>query len=142
MAVAKESSKVKILLEGKLEDGTVFDKTEKDRPIEFIVGEGRMLPEIENAVKGMKTGEKKSIKLKPEDAFGPRRDDLVKDIPRHAITLDKEPKVGATLLVKSPEGRTFSATIVKVEKETLRIDFNHPLAGKNVIINIELLSVE
>ncbi|MBE0511981.1 FKBP-type peptidyl-prolyl cis-trans isomerase [Candidatus Bathyarchaeota archaeon] len=142
MAVAKESSKVKILLEGKLEDGTVFGKTEKDKPVEFIVGEGRMLPKIENAVKGMKTGEKKSIKLEPEDAFGPRREDLVMDIPRHAITLDKEPKVGATLLVKSPEGRTFSATIVRVGKETLRIDFNYPLAGKNVIINIELLSVE
>ena len=142
MAVAKEGSKVKILLEGKLEDGTVFDKTERDKPIEFIVGEGKMLPKIENTVKGMKTGEKKSIKLKPEDAFGTRRADLVKDIPRQAITLDKEPKVGATLLLKSPEGKIFSATIVKVEKETLRIDFNHPLAGKKVIINIELLSVE
>lgn len=142
MAVAKEGSKVKILLEGKLEDGTVFGKTEKDKPIEFIVGEGRMLPKIENAVKGMKTGEKKSIKLKPEDAFGPRREDLVMDILRHAITLDKEPKVGATLLLKSPEGRTFSATIVEVGKENLRIDFNHPLAGKNVIVDIELLSAE
>ena len=142
MAVAKESSKVKILLEGKLDDGTVFGKTEKDKPIEFIVGEGRMLPKIENAVKGMKTGEKKSIKLKPEDAFGPRREDLVMDILRHTITLDKEPKVGATLLLKSPEGRTFSATIVEVEKENLRIDFNHPLAGKNVIVDIELLSAE
>ena len=142
MAVAKEGSRVKVLFEGKLEDGTVFDKTERGNPIEFVVGEGRVLPKIENLVKGMKTGEKKSIKLKPEDAFGPRREDLVKDIPRHAITLDKEPKVGAILLLKSPEGRTFSATIVKVEKETLRIDLNHPLAGKNVIINIELLSVE
>ena len=142
MVVAKEGSRVKILLEGKLEDGTVFDKTERDNPIEFIIGEGRMLPKIENLVKGMKTGEKRSIKLKPEDAFGPRREDLVKDIPRHAITLDKEPKVGATLWLKSQEGRTFSAVIVEVEKETLRIDFNHPLAGKNVIINIELLSVE
>ena len=142
MAVAKEGSKVKILLEGKLEDGTVFDKTETDKPIEFIVGEGKMLPKIENTVKGMKTGEKKSIKLKPEDAFGPRREDLVKDIPRQAIELDKEAKVGATLLLKSPEGRIFSAVIVKVEKEMLRIDFNHPLAGKKVMINIELLSVE
>jgi len=79
---------VKILLEGKLEDETVFGKTEKDKPIEFIVGEGRMLPKIGNAVKGMKTGEKKSIKLKPEDAFGPRREDLVMDILRHAIVLD------------------------------------------------------
>jgi len=142
MAVAKEGSKVKILLEGKLEDGTVFDKTEKDKPIEFTVGEGKMLPKIENTVKGMKTGEKKSIKLKPEDAFGPRREDLVKDIPRQAIELDKEAKAGATLLLNSPEGKIFSATIVKIEKETLRIDFNHPLAGKKVIINIELLSVE
>ena len=86
--------------------------------------------------------QKKSIKLKPEDAFGSRREDLVRDIPIHAITLDKEAKVGATLLLKSQEGRTFSAVIVEVRKETLRIDFNHPLAGKNVIMNIELLSVE
>jgi peptidylprolyl isomerase len=142
MAVAKEGSRVRILLEGKLEDGTVFDKTERDNPIEFVIGEGRMLPKIENTVKGMKTGEKKSVKLKPEEAFGPRREDLVKDIPRHAITLDKEAKVGATLLLRSPEGRIFSATIVKIEKEILRVDFNHPLAGKNVIISIELLSVE
>jgi len=64
MAVAKESSKVKILLEGKLEDGTVFGKTEKDKPIEFIVGEGRMLPKIENAVKGMKNWRKEEHQIK------------------------------------------------------------------------------
>jgi peptidylprolyl isomerase len=142
MAVAKEGSRVKILLEGKLEDGTVFDRTDKNNPIEFTVGEGRMLPRIENAVKGMKTGEKKSIKLKPEEAFGPRREDLVKDVPRETIALDREPKVGATLLLRTPDGRVFPATIVKVGKETLRIDFNHPLAGKNVIVTIELVAVE
>jgi peptidylprolyl isomerase len=142
MTIAKEGNRIKILLEGKLEDGTVFDKTDRDTPIEFTIGEGRMLPKIENAVKGMKTGEKKNIKLKPEEAFGERREDLIKDVPRAAIALDKEPKVGATLLLMTDDRRAFPATIVKVEEETLKIDFNHPLAGKNVIITIEVLAVE
>jgi len=142
MTVVKEGSKVKILLEGKLEDGTVFDKTDKERPIEFTIGEGKVLPKLEESIKGMKAGEKKTIKLKPEEAFGQRREELVKDIPRAAIKLDKEPKAGDTLLLKTPDGRTFPATIVNVEKETLKIDINHPLAGKNVIITIEVLAVE
>jgi len=142
MATAKEGSKVKILLEGKLEDGTVFDKTDKNRPIEFIVGKGKLLPKIENAIKGMKAGGKKSIKLKPGEAFGERRKELIKDIPRAAIKLNKEPKAGDTLLLRTPDGRAFPATIVKVEKETFKIDINHPLAGKNVIITIEVLAVE
>ena len=142
MVVAKEGSRVKILLEGKLEDGTVFDRTDKNNPIEFTVGEGRMLPKIENAVKGMKVGEKKNIKLKPEEAFGKRREDLIKDVPRNAIALEKEPKAGATLLLRTADGRAFPGTIVKVEKKTLRIDFNHPLAGKNVIITIEIVGIE
>jgi len=142
MAVAKEGNKVKILLEGKLEDGTVFDRTARDQPIEFTIGEGRMMPKIENAVKGMKVGDKKTVKLEPEEAFGPRREELVKEVPRDAIVLDKEPKVGATLLIRAPDGRTFPATIVKVGKSTLTIDFNHPLAGKKVLITIELVGIE
>jgi len=142
MTIAKEGSRVKILLEGKLEDDTVFNRTDRSTPIEFTVGEGRMLPKIENAVKGMKAGEKKSIKLKPEEAFGERREDLIKDVPRDAIALDREPEVGATLLLMADNERAFPATIVKVEKETLSIDLNHPLAGKNVIITIEVLAIE
>jgi len=142
MTIAKEGTRVKILLEGKLEDGTAFDRTDRSTPIEFTVGEGRMLPKIENAVKGMKAGEKKSIKLKPEEAFGERREDLIKDVPRNAIALDREPKVGTALLLRTDNGRAFPVTIVKVGKETLSIDLNHPLAGKNVIITIEVLAVE
>jgi len=142
MTIAKEGSRVKILLEGKLEDDTVFNRTDRSTPIEFTVGEGKMLPKIENAVKGMKAGEKKSIKLKPEEAFGERREDLIKDVPRDAIALDREPEVGATLLLMADNERAFPATIVKVEKETLSIDLNHPLAGKNVIITIEVLAIE
>ena len=142
MTIAKEGSRVKILLEGKLEDDTVFNRTDRSTPIEFTVGEGRMLPKIENAVKGMKAGEKKSIKLKPEEAFGERREDLIKDVQRDAIALDREPEVGATLLLMADNERAFPATIVKVEKETLSIDLNHPLAGKNVIITIEVLAIE
>ena len=142
MTTAKEGSSVKFLLEGKLEDGTVFHRTDRSTPIEFTVGEGRMLPKIENAVKGMKAGEKKNIKLKPEEAFGERGEDLIKDVPRDAIALNREPKVGATLLLMTDNERAFPATIVKVGKETLRIDLNHPLAGKNVTITIEVLAVE
>lgn len=142
MKIVKEGSKVKILLEGKLEDGTVFDKRDKNRPIEFIVGEGKLLPKIEDAIKGMKTGEKKSIKLKAKEAFGERKEELIKDIPKAAIKMDKEPQAGDNLLLRTPDGRAFPATIVKVGKETFKIDINHPLAGKNVTITIEVLAVE
>jgi peptidylprolyl isomerase len=142
MTIAKEGSRVKILLEGKLEDGTVFDRTDKNQPIEFTVGREEMLQKIDVAVRGMKIGEKKDLKLEPEEAFGPRREELIKDIPRSSIVLDKEPKVGATLLIRSPDGMTFPARIMEVKEDVLKIDFNHPLAGKTVIITIELVSVE
>ena len=142
MLVAKDGSRVKILLEGRLEDGTLFDKTDRNNPIEFIVGEGMMLPKIEDAVKGMKIGDKKTIKLMPEEAFGERREELVRDVPKDALAMDKEPKVGAIMLLRMADGRAFPATIVKVTKKTLKIDFNHPLAGKNVVITIEVISID
>jgi FKBP-type peptidyl-prolyl cis-trans isomerase SlpA len=140
--VVREGSLVRIRWEVRLEDSTLLERTPEDKPLEFVMGRREMLPSIEAALKEMKVGESKTVHLRPAEAFGEWREELVKDIPRNLIKLDKEPRVGATLMLRTVDGRTLMGRIVAVCKDVLRVDFNHPLAGKRVVITFELLEVK
>ena len=141
MKTVAEGSTVQIEFTGKLEDGTVFDKTDEGKPLEFVVGEKKVLPSLENAVQGMKKGESKTLKLEPKDAFGDRVEGLVKQIPRNALPKELEPKPGMMLVLAAPDGRKVPVTITKVEDKNITIDLNHPLAGKNVTFEIKVVDV-
>jgi FKBP-type peptidyl-prolyl cis-trans isomerase 2 len=137
----KDGDTVEILFEAKLEDGTVFDKTEEDQPLKLTIGEGKILPAVENAIKGMKVGESKEIVIEPEDGFGPYIDELVADIPKSAINPDLKLELGMVLIIKMPTGKRYPARVIEIGDNSVKIDLNHPLAGKKLIFFIKLIKV-
>ena len=139
--VVKKGDKVKIDYTGTLEDGTVFDSSEKHgQPLEFEIGSGQVIPGFENAIIGMKKGAKKEIDIKPEQAYGSRNDLLIKDVPRDQLP-EEGVKQGALLAVQLANGARVPAKVIKVDKEMVSIDFNHPLAGKTLHFSIKLVDV-
>ncbi len=142
MAQAKEGSNVKVHYTGKFDDGTVFDSSEGREPIEFTVGEGKVIKGFDEAVRGMKEGDEKDIKIKPKDGYGEIKEELVQPIPRDKLPKDREPKKGMTLTLKAPNGAMLAATIVKVEDDKIFLDLNHPLAGKTLNFKIKVVEVK
>ncbi len=139
---AKEGSKVKIEYEGKLDDGTVFDSSEKHgKPLEFEIGEGMVIKGFENAIIGMEKGQEKEITIKPEEAYGQHNDQLIKKIPREQLPKEPEPKKGMMLAIGTPDGKQFPATIVEVTDKEITLDLNHPLAGKTLHFKIKLVEI-
>lgn len=130
MAV-KKGDKIRVDYTGTLEDGSVFDSSEKHgRPLEFEVGAGQLIKGFDEAVIGMKKGEEKEIKLQPAEAYGERNDKLVQEVPRNKLPKDQVPKEGMMLALSTPNGKHLPAMITSVTDEAVKIDLNHPLAGK------------
>jgi FKBP-type peptidyl-prolyl cis-trans isomerase 2 len=137
----KNGDKVKVEYTGKLDDGNVFDTSEGKAPIEFEVGTKKVIPGFEKAVLGMKKGEEKEVKIKPEDAYGVINPDFVKKIPRTMLPPGQEPKPGMMLLMKSKEGQQIPARIAEVSDKEITIDLNHPLAGKTLNFKIKVVDI-
>jgi len=137
----KDSSTVKVEYTGKLEDGTVFDKTQ-DKPLEFEMGKKMLLPAFEEAVKGMKLNESKTFKLTPENGYGERVEDLVKEVPKEALPKEPEVKKGMMLAIQAPDGRKIPAVITEVGDKTVKLDLNHPLAGKALNFEIKVVDIK
>jgi len=140
---AKEGDTVKVEYEGKLEDGTVFDSSEKHggKPLEFQIGSKKVIPGFEKAVIGMEKGEEKEIKLKPAEAYGDPNPQLVKKIPRDKLPTDKELKPGMMLSIGLPTGQQIPARITEVGDKEVTIDLNHPLAGKNLNFKLKVMEI-
>ncbi|MBW2983519.1 peptidylprolyl isomerase [Candidatus Woesearchaeota archaeon] len=137
----KNGDKVKVNYKGTLDDGTVFDTSEGKAPIEFEVGAKKVIPGFENAILGMNKGDEKKIKLKPEEAYGILRPELVKKIPRTVLPKDQEPKPGMMMLMKTKEGVQIPARIKEVTDKDITIDLNHPLAGKTLNFKIKVIDI-
>ena len=137
----KNGDKVKVDYKGTLEDGTVFDTSEGKAPIEFEVGAKKVIPGFENAIIGMNKGEEKEVKLKPEEAYGTPREDLVKKIPRNVLPKDQEPKPGMAIMMKTKEGVHIPARIKAVSDADVTIDLNHPLAGKTLNFKLKVVEI-
>jgi len=140
MKVTK-GNKIKIHYTGTLDNGQIFDSSEGREPLEFEVGTGRVIKGFDVAVIGMKIGEEKKIKIKPEDAYGERNEELKQKIPREIIKIPGEIKLGTTLAITAPDGQQFPVLVAGVEKEFIIIDLNHPLAGQNLNFKIKLVSI-
>lgn len=142
MAV-KDGEFVVIEYTGTLEDGTVFDSSEKHgKPLEFKIGGKQVIPGFENAIKTMKKGEEKSIKLKSSEAYGDPNPQLIKEIPRKQIPDQEKIQVGMVMIISLPNGMQIPARITDVKEEMITIDLNHPLAGKTLLFKIKLLDVK
>jgi FKBP-type peptidyl-prolyl cis-trans isomerase 2 len=141
MAQAKEGDRVKINFIGKLEDGSVFANTADSEPLEFKLGENKIIPGIENAVEGMNVGESKTVNVNPEQAYGQRRDELVEEVSRDQFPENVEPKVGQRFEVPRQVGQPMVVQVVDVSQQTVTLDGNHPLAGRDLTFELELLEI-
>ncbi len=141
----KKGDKVKVDYEGRLEDGTVFDSSQHgdhSHPLEFEVGSGQVIKGFDEAVVGMKKGGEKEITIEPKDAYGEVKEGLEQKIPRRkTLPNEKEPEEGMILVLRTQEGRQIPVKIKKVEKDSITIDLNHPLAGKRLMFKIKITGV-
>ena len=136
----KKGDKIKVEYEGKLENGEIFDSSEKHgQPMEFEVGNGQLIKGFEEAVIGMEKGEEKEVTLESKDAYGDPNPQLIKAVPRDKIGIEHELKAGQSLGVALPNGAQFPAKIVEVDEKEVKLDMNHPLAGKKLIFKIKIV---
>lgn len=141
MSKARAGDTVRVHYTGTLDDGTIFDSTRQRGPIEFKIGQGRLAPGFEEAVIGMQTGEVRKVHLRPDKAFGrpnkqARAEMAIADLPENI-----KPYEGQRLSWVQPNGLPAQATVVKVREKSIILDTNHPLAGKEVNFEIELLGI-
>jgi peptidylprolyl isomerase len=143
MAQAETGDTVKIHFTGKLEDGTIFGSTTAREPLEFKLGEGGIIPGVESAVEGMNVGESKTVKVPPEQAYGQHQAELVQEVSRDQFPKDVEPKIGQKFEVPQPGelGQAMVVRVVNVSESTVTLDANHPLAGRDLTFELELLEI-
>jgi peptidylprolyl isomerase len=141
MAQAKIGDTVKVHYTGKLEDGTVFDTSQESDPVQFTIGGGEVIQGFEEAVVGMEPGEKKTASIPADDAYGPRRDEMIVEVSRDNLPEDFEPQVGQQLQVHQPSGQVALVTVKDVNSEGVVLDANHPLAGKQLKFDIQLVAI-
>ena len=141
MSKVKSGDTVKIHYTGKLEDGKVFDDSRERQPFNFVVGDGQVLPGIEKGVIGMETGDKKSIEIPAENAFGPRRKELVIEVAKSELPDQITPTLGQRLQMSQPDGGNIELIITDMNEETITLDANHPLAGQTLFFDLELVEI-
>ena len=141
MTQAKDGDTVKVHYTGTLNDGTVFDTSVERDPLEFTIGEGRLIPGFENAIIGLEEGDSKQINIAAGDAYGEYREELVADIERKQLPDDIEPQVGMVLQAKTESGELTNVMIKGVEGDAVTLDGNHPLAGQELNFDLKLVEV-
>ncbi len=141
MEHAKFGDAVVVHYTGRLLDGTVFDSSVEREPIRFTIGEGRVIPGFERAVIGMCPGDSKTERIEADDAYGPHRDDMVLEVQRDRFPNDVQPEVGLPLQIRQPDGHTAQAVVASVRDDMIVLDANHPLAGLDLVFEIELVAI-
>jgi FKBP-type peptidyl-prolyl cis-trans isomerase 2 len=140
VTTATHGDTVKVHYTGKLDDGTVFDSSVGREPLEFTIGAQSVIRGFEAAVEGMAVGSATTVVIGPEDAYGPRVDDKITTIERSQLPDDPDPEIGMVLQAQAPEGMVLF-TITEVSDETVTLDANHPLAGKQLTFDIEVTEI-
>jgi peptidylprolyl isomerase len=141
MSQAKSGDTVKIHYTGTLDDGTQFDSSSGRDPLQFTLGSGQVIPGFEKAVEGMTVGDSKTVNIPPEQAYGPRHDQMIQEVPKTALPDDLEPVEGMALQAQGQDGKVINLTITAVQDDSITVDGNHPLAGKALNFDIELVDI-
>ncbi len=141
MAQVKHGDTMRVHYAGKFADGTVFETSHDREPLQYKIGEGRVLPGFEEAAVGMKPGEFKSIKIAAEDAYGPHRADLVIEIERSELPSHIKPQVGQQLQSIRENGKEIIFMVTDVSETAITLDANHPLTGEDLIFEPELVEI-
>lgn len=142
MNQVKGNETVKLHYTGKLSDGQVFDSSLQREPLEVKLGEGRLIPGFEKGLVAMKVNEKKTITIPKEEAYGEVQKELFQPIPKENLPKEIEPKVGMGLVSKHPDGSERQLRIAEVNDDHIVVDANHPLAGKDLTFELELLEIK
>ena len=141
MKLAEPGDKVKVHYTGKLEDGTIFDSTQGREPLELEIGKGHTVPGFEMGITGMAAGDKRTVTVTPDIGFGPRDEGYKEVIRRGDLPANIKPEIGMQLHMPHEDGSTIRVTITDVKQDSIFVDTNHPLAGKTLIFDIELLEI-
>ena len=141
MQQVKSGDKVKVHYHGKLTSGETFDSSEGRQPLEFEVGSGMVIKGFDDGVTGMKVGEKKTINILAEEAYGEINPDMLIEYPRSQFPENIELKEGIDLMMSSASGQQFQVKIAEIKDDVVVLDANHPLAGEELIFDIELVEI-
>lgn len=142
MIEVKENNTVKVHYTGKLTDGHVFDSSVGKEPLEFTMGKGQIIAGFEKGLMNMKVNEKKTITIPKEEAYGDRNESLKQEVNRTELPKDMTPKVGMELVSQSTKGKESNLVVVEVKKDTIIIDGNHPLAGRDITFDLEVVEIK
>jgi len=140
MQQARAGDTVRVHYTGTLKDGTVFDSSRGRKPLEFTVGSGQVIPGFDHAVTGMGVGDEKTVTIPAEEAYGPRRSDMLLELPRAQFPPHVQPAVGEQLQVSRGD-QAFVVTVREVDAERVLLDGNHPLAGEDLTFALELVAI-
>ncbi len=140
MAVAKPGDTVRVHYKGTLTDGTAFDSSAEGEPFEFTIGGKSVIPGFQEAIVGMEVGDTKVISIQPEKAYGPHTEDAIVVMKRSQLPAEPEPQPGMTLKGETPSG-PITFVVLSVDGEEVKLDGNHPLAGKELHYELTVVSV-
>lgn len=142
MQQVKKGDTVKVHYKGTLTDGTVFDSSEGRQPLEFEVGGGMVISGFDNGVLGMTVGEKRTVNIPVDEAYGPKQNELIMEFPKDRFPEDMTPEVGMQLNMSNGQGQQFPVMIAEVKEEVIILDANHPLAGQDLVFDIEMVEID
>lgn len=141
MAEVKQGDTISVHYTGKLNDGTVFDTSRNRHPLQFTLGRGKLIAGFEKAVVGMNIGDKKTVVIPFAEAYGPRRANAVVEMERKNMPQNFIPQVGQRLELTQEDDSNVLVTVTAVTDSTVTVDANHPLAGKDLTFEIEVMSI-
>lgn len=141
MTQVKNGDKVRVHYHGKLNDGSTFDSSEGRAPLEFEVGSGQVIKGFDDALEGMKVGDKKTVVIPAENAYGEASEHNMIEYPLADFPEEMKPEVGMELHMSDNQGNNFPVVIREIKADTVVLDANHPLAGKELTFDIELVEI-
>lgn len=139
-ATVREKKVVDIKYTGTLADGSVFSQSDKDKPLEFLVGAGKIIPALEKGLIGMKVGDQKKLTIKAADAYGEYDTGALQEVPKERFPKDARLEAGERFVVQTPTG-PYPVKIAEVKAKTVVVDFNHPLAGKDLTFDVQIMKI-
>ena len=142
MSQVKNNDTVRVHYTGKLADGQVFDSSLEREPIEFTMGQGQLIPGFEKGLLDMEVNEKKTINIPSEEAYGEPRQELIQEVDKNQLPDEIKPEVGMGLVSKSPDGREMNLVVREVKEDSIVVDGNHPLAGKDLTFDLEVVEIK
>lgn len=141
MQQVQNGDKVKVHYHGKLRSGETFDSSEGRDPLEFTVGGGQVIPGFDQGVMGMQVGDKRTVEIDVANAYGEKSGEMIIEFPKNQFPPEMNPEVGMQLMMNNGQGQQFPVTVAEVKEESVVLDANHPLAGQDLIFDIELVEI-